>query len=161
MGISMVYFPNDYEKYPVRKNTRMKNFDYTSPNYYFVTVCTWEKKCIFGKPGEETQFGRIAETGIVKISKHYPDVSVEKYVVMPNHIHMILSLKERKTRLDRIVGSYKSYVTNEIHNYRPEITVWQRSFHDHVIRNEQAFQKIWLYIEGNPGNWEKDCFYVK
>ena len=155
----MVYSPYDHEKYPVRKNTRMKNFDYTSPNYYFITVCTWEKKCIFGKPGEENIFGKIAETGIIRISQHYPDVSVEKYVVMPNHIHMILYLKEGKTRLDRIVGSFKSYVSKEIHKQQPEMTVWQRSFHDHVIRNEQVYQKIWLYIESNPVNWDKDCFY--
>ena len=137
----------------------MKDYDYATSNYYFVTVCTCDKQCIFGMTGKLTQWGKIAEQGILCITEHYPDVIVDQYVVMPNHIHAILYLKGGKINLSRVIGSYKSYVSKKIHETEPDKTIWQTSFHDHIIRNENAYRKIWQYIESNPVNWEKDCFY--
>nr|MBQ8244215.1 transposase [Oscillospiraceae bacterium] len=137
----------------------MKTYDYSNPNYYFITICTWEKKCIFGKNTNLNVYGRIAVRGLVKITRHFPSVRVEKFVVMPNHIHAILVLGENAPNLSVVVGQFKSFVSKQIHTIEPKKKVWQASFHDHVVRNQKDFERIWLYIESNPGNWEKDCFF--
>jgi len=150
---------------PNRKSPRIPNYDYSLPNYYFVTICTHNKKCYFGTSSFLNEFGKIAEECILNISKRYPGVLVDKYVIMPNHIHVILIFEERKNNsnsanLSHVIGQYKMSVTKLTHNLNPEITVWQRSFHDHVIRNSHSYEKIWKYIEDNPRKWEEDCFYV-
>ena len=146
---------------PKRKSTRIPKYDYSLPNYYFITVCTHEKKCIFGKPGNLNEYGRCAEAGLLKISEIYPGISLDKYVVMPNHIHAILIVTgtEKEHNIVSAVGQYKMAVTKKVHEKNPDLTVWQRSFHDHIIRNQSGYEKIWMYIENNPLKWEEDCFY--
>lgn len=156
-----MYNPYDFEKYPKRKNPRLKDHDYASENVYFVTICTHEKRCIFWNNGTQNELGNIAEQGIRQINQHYSDIDVRKYVVMPNHVHLIINVHEGKIRLDQAIGTYKAFVSRFIHRDFPEMIVWQKSFHDHIIRNEEEYQKIWLYIEANPMNWGKDCFYDK
>jgi len=156
-----MYSPYDKEKYPERKSPRMQGYDYSTENYYFVTICTDQKKCIFGHPKKLSLFGSYALAGIQEISKHYPDCRVEKFVVMPNHVHVMIYLCGGNTKLENVIGSYKSYVSRKIHRIQPDLKVWQNSFHDHIIRNSKSFQNIWLYIDSNPANWEKDCFYVE
>lgn len=144
-----------------RKNPRITGYDYTSENYYFVTICTDNKRCIFGKPDKLNVFGDIASDFILKISNYYPNVRVDKFVVMPNHIHMILCFSgENKASLSQVVGQYKMAVAKQIHKKENQIAVWQRSFYDHVIRSRDSYEKIWNYIDGNPGKWEEDCFYI-
>ena len=142
-----------------RKSPRILEYDYTAQNYYFVTLCTKDKKCLFGKPDELNVFGEIAKEHILHLPLHYSYVRVDKYVVMPNHIHMILAFDSReKYSLSNVVGLYKSGVTKQIHQAGTSAAVWQRSFHDHVIRNQQDYEKIWRYIHGNPGKWDEDCY---
>ena len=97
---------------------------------------------------------------MMEIKQHYPNVTVDKFVVMPNHVHAILCICNKQTNLSRVIGSYKSFVSKRVHEAEPDKVVWQASFHDHIIRNEKAYQQIWQYIESNPVNWEKDCFYT-
>ncbi|MBP3683945.1 MAG: transposase [Oscillospiraceae bacterium] len=156
-----MYNPYDTEKYPKRKNPRLKGYDYSKTNYYFVTICTHNKQFLFGKIGENTEEKKIAETGILEIPIHYPEVRIEHYAVMPNHVHILLYLSDGKNSMDQIIGKYKAHVTRQIHKIHPDLKIWQDSFHDHIIRDEKGFQKIWLYIDSNPMNWEKDCFYSK
>ena len=80
---------------------------------------------------------------------------------MPNHIHVIVILEGNvgEENLIRLIGQYKMSVTKRIHEIKPEVPVWQRSFHDQVIRNQESYQKIWQYIDDNPRKWEEDCFY--
>ena len=152
-----------YMTYYARKATRIPHYDYSSSNYYFVTICTHNRKCLFGTPDHLNRLGHIVTEQILQISSHYQNVRVDKYVVMPNHVHMILVLQEMKQgpSVSQIIGQLKSGVTRDIHRILPELKVWQRSFHDHIIRNQAGYEKIWLYIEGNPINWSKDCFYVE
>ena len=96
---------------PVRKSPRMSYFDYASSNYYFVTICTHEKKCIFGSSQNRSRYGQIAADSIAQISTHYSYVIVDKYVVMPNHVHMILVIgcenrNEKNPSLEQIIGAY-------------------------------------------------------
>lgn len=150
---------------PKRKSPRIPEYDYGTPNYYFVTICTHEKKCIFGKPGELNGFGKIAESCLLKIPMLYSDILIDKYVIMPNHIHAIIVIrsdpqKSRKTDLSIVLGQYKMTVTKLIRLREPGKKVWQRSFHDHIIRNQRRYEWIWMYIENNPLKWEEDGFYV-
>ena len=150
----------DADRFHSRKHPRLKQYDYSTPNYYFVTICTKDKGCIFGHPNALNPYGEIAKQGILEIEVHFPGVTVDKYVVMPNHIHMILILHGEKTPLFTVVGQYKSHVTRQIRQLDPKRDVWQTSYHDHIIRNQKGYENIWLYIESNPANWEKDCFYT-
>lgn len=150
---------------PVRKPTRIPNYDYSKDNYYFVTICTHEKKCIFGTVREIGRYGKIAADSIDTLSSHYSNVKIDKYVVMPNHIHMIVVIGcnteiSVNPTLSQIIGAYKSEVTRLIHQSALNVQIWQRSFHDHVIRNQRDYERIWNYIHTNPMRWDKDCFYV-
>ena len=103
--------------------------------------------------------GEIAARGFEEITSHFPDATVDKYVIMPNHVHGIIVLRGRSTDLSTVVGQYKSFVSRQIHNLIPDCKVWQASFHDHVIRNQKDYERIWSYIDGNPSRWNEDCFF--
>lgn len=148
------------DRFPKRKSPRIKEYDYSQGNYYFVTICTSQKQRIFGNPMELNKLGKIAEKLLFEIQVHCSNIRIDKHVIMPNHIHVIFEVVEDGADLLNVIGSYKSAVAKEIHKIQPKITVWQRSFHDHVIRNQKSYEKIWNYIEGNPSKWEEDCFYI-
>ena len=149
----------DDDRFPSRKNPRLKDFDYSLPYYYFITVCTWDKECIFGTAKELSPWGNIARACIDEIERHFPGVRVDKSVVMPNHVHMILALRGENPGVPYIVAAYKAAVSRRVHKTAAERKGWQASFHDHVIRNQADYERIWLYIDANPQNWEKDCFF--
>ena len=148
-----------------RKSTRLPGYDYATGNYYFITICTHEKKCLFGSAGK-SKFGKLAEECLLQIPEHFSNVMLDKWVIMPNHIHAIIVLRSNVTdqqlpALSTIVGQYKAAVTKKSHVIAPELQIWQRSFHDHIIRGQQDYAKIWEYIENNPKKWEEDCFYIE
>ena len=146
--------------YYSRKSARIPNYNYASYNYYFVTICTHNRRCIFGNPGSLNIMGKIAKEQILHIPDHYKNILVDHYVVMPNHIHMIIKLESDQYNLNQIIAQYKSGVTRIIRESFSDISVWQRSYHDHIIRNQREYEKIWNYIEGNPLKWNEDCFFV-
>lgn len=140
-----------------RKIVRLPNYDYSSPNAYLITVCTHEKACVFGSTQTLSPEGYLAQQELEAISQHHPQVYVEKYVVMPNHIHAIIRLEtstKENLSVPQIVGLYKAAVSR-----RAEKSLWQRSIYEHVIRNQAKYDKIWNYIENNPRDWELDRFY--
>ena len=150
----------DFQK---RKSPRLTNYSYSSVNYYFITICCHEKHCIFGKPGELNWMGQCAEKNLLMISQLNPDVRIDKYVIMPNHIHVIFDVQNCRDGMDLsvVIGQYKMTVTKKIREKIPNFQVWQRSFHDHIIRDQRSYEKIWNHIEGNPSKWEEDCFYIR
>ena len=113
----------------------MAHYDYATPNHYFVTICTKDKRCIFGTLHRNNVYGDLAEIGLLEIPKHFDKVHIDKYIVMPNHIHAIVILEDGAKELSTIIGQYKAFVTRKIHEIDPGVAVWQVSFHDHVIRN--------------------------
>ena len=151
---------DEYNRFPVRKNPRLKSYDYTSYNYYFVTVCTKDKACIFGSQQRLSPIGRVAEECIEKMADHFLDVRIDKWVVMPNHIHAIIILPGNVISLSTVIGQYKAAVSKKAHIFCPDISIWQSSFHDHVIRNQADYERIWAYIDTNPARWVDDCFYT-
>ena len=149
----------DADRFHSRKNPRLEQFDYRSPNYYFITICTRNKVCLFGEPDACNYYGCVAEEKLKEIPRHFPGVALDQFVVMPNHIHAILILSG-DSNLSSVVGLYKSAVTRELRKENPEIRVWQTSFHDHIIRNQADYERIWNYIHTNPARWMDDCFYT-
>jgi putative transposase len=160
---------------PQRKNIRLKDYDYSKNGAYFITICTknkleflWMKSvgaCI-ARPHSSCQqlssMGMIVENAINKIHEKYYTVSVDKYVIMPNHIHIILILQNGDGRamhaptISIVINQMKGYVTKQI-----GFSIWQKLFHDHIIRSETEYQKIWDYIETNPQKWQDDCYYLE
>ncbi len=165
--------------YPERKPTRLKGYDYSTTGAYFVTVCVKDKKQILGEivGGGDfdapqmmlSYYGRILDRYIVLMDKKYDYISVDKYVIMPNHIHLILNITDDRSRrngsseiaepynneISKFVSLLKRYCNREYGN-----NIWQRSFHDHIIRDEKDYRKIWGYIDSNVQRWDKDCFYI-
>ena len=159
-----------------RKPTRLKNYDYSSDGYYFITICTHKKKMIFsnivgqGLAPAETKlsvFGEIANCELINLEKRYGNIKIDKYVIMPNHIHAIISIHNNAAgaspcpTLSDIICSFKSITTRKCHLINPKQIVWQTSFHDHIIRGEKDYLKIWNYIDTNPQKWNEDCFYIE
>ena len=101
--------PNDNDRFPVRKNPRMKQYDYTSHNYYFTTICTRDKLCLFGSPAKLSPMGEIAADCLRNIPAHFPGVMIDKWVVMPNHIHAIVILPGSTVNLSNVIGQYTVY----------------------------------------------------
>ena len=149
------------DRFHRRKHPRMRHYDYAQPGYYFVTICTKDNKCLFGEPGQLNRLGKLAQQGLAEIEQHTQGVLMDKCVVMPNHIHAIIILSENATELPTVIGQYKSAVTRNIRKISSVTEVWQTSFHDHVIRSEEAYRRIWAYIDTNPVRWKDDCFYVE
>ena len=109
-------------------------------------------------------YGRIAEEHLLRIPLLNPNIQIDKYVIMPNHLHVIFVVNPKENENDMVdlsfvIGQYKMSVTKKIRMKEPGKMVWQRSFHDHVIRNQKRYEMIWQYIENNPLKWEEDCFY--
>ena len=149
------------DRFPVRKHTRIPGYDYATPNYYFITICTHQKRCIFWTKGAMNRFGQIVWDALIRVEEIFPHNRLDSFVVMPNHIHMILVTEPGGADASVVVGSFKSYVTRMIHQDCPEMPVWQTSFHDHVIRSWKQYQKIREYIQTNPMRWNQDCFYTE
>ena len=93
----------DFERFPVRKSPRLPNYDYSTPNYYFITICTNKKKCIFGEPNGLNALGKSAEQAFIEIETHFPGVYVDKFVVMPNHVHGIIVQQNSHAKLSTIM----------------------------------------------------------
>ena len=113
-----------------------------------------------------TDYGRIADKYINQINEFYGYISVDKYVIMPNHVHFILSIENAENGTSRTPSPTNSEISTFVSTFKRfcnkeyGANIWQRSFHDHIIRNQKDYEKIWKYIDGNVLNWEKDCFYI-
>ena len=164
---------NTENNLPTRKPTRLKEFDYSQSGYYFITICTDKRENILsnivgeGFPlPQHTKQGKIVENIILSINQKYPTVSVNKFVIMPNHIHLILILENfgrgnPSPTVSAIIGWLKYCATKQINSHFGTAgnKIFQRSFHDHIIRNEKDYLEIWNYIDTNPQKWKEDCFY--
>ncbi len=157
---------------PKRKQNRLTEYDYSTPNAYFITVCTHNRKNLFWKdvgaiidrPEHTTltNLGTIARQSVEDIPIHYPAVSVDHYVIMPNHIHLLLQINTDADGRSMIAPTISTVVRlmKGTVSKQAGFPVWQKGFYDHVIRNEKDYQDIWNYIEGNPSKWAEDKLYT-
>ena len=161
---------------PKRKNLRLSHYDYSESGYYFITICSHHMKCIFGNISDSnmylTEVGNIIEQSWKQSSKLRQNISLHEFVIMPNHFHAIVEIKEllsnsslltdnRKTKLGDIVKGFKSSVTGSARRLHglDRMIIWQRGYHEHVIRNEESLMKIKEYVINNPLKWELDRYY--
>ena len=157
---------------PKRKQNRLTEYDYSAPNAYFITICTENRKNLFWKDAGMiidrpenvplTNVGTIARQSIAEIPKRYPMISVDHFVIMPNHIHLLLQINTDVNgrsviapTISTVVRLMKGTVSRQA-----GCAVWQKGFYDHVIRNDNDYQDIWNYIDGNPGIWAEDKLYI-
>jgi REP element-mobilizing transposase RayT len=163
--------------YPPRRNLRVPEFDYSQPGAYFVTIVTHDRITFFGQivDGEMVlnEVGKMVERVWIAIPEHFPNVELGEFVIMPNHIHGIISISVEATHasplprvskgpmpgsIGAIIGSFKSAATKRFHEipHNPETQLWQRNYYERFIRNERDYKAIFEYINSNPMNWDKD-----
>jgi len=167
-----------------KKSIRLNGFDYASEGLYFITICVKDKRCLFGfienKQMNFTDIGRKANDFWLEIPEHFPHIELLEFVVMPNHMHGIIEIKNPPLATVRIghvqslhpipqpgpgsiptiIQQYKSAVKRWTNKNERNYFEWQSRFHDHIIRSTEEYCRIADYIEKNPAKWPDDKFYV-
>jgi putative transposase len=152
----------DDTEWKQRRPLRISCFDYASAGVYLVTICTHQRRCCLGEVvGDRviaSALGELIAEGWRAFPESFAGVTLDAFVVMPNHLHGILDLDGTTPSLSRIVGAFKSMTTVAALKSRrlTRSPLWQRSFHDHAIRTEQALDAIREYIANNPLKWHLD-----
>jgi REP element-mobilizing transposase RayT len=169
--------PNNHDKHR-RRSIRLKDYDYSQAGAYFVTICTHKKECVFGNIVDGkmvlNEYGKVVQEEWYRSAKIRCEVELDAFVVMPNHIHGIVTivgaqglaplqhghppLQRRLRSLSTFITGFKSAATRRINNLRgsPYMAVWQRNYYEHVIRNEDDLSEIREYIVNNPLKWDLD-----
>ncbi|MBR7132017.1 MAG: transposase [Clostridia bacterium] len=161
---------------PKRKQTRLGNFDYGQNGAYFITICTQNRERILSDiiVGEGfplprlTAKGKIAENLILAVNEKFHNVKIDNYIIMPDHIHIIIQIQNgignpngrgdpspTVVTVGNVVGWLKYSITKQINEAYGMAgnKIFQRSYHDHIIRNQQDYNEVWEYIENNPAKW--------
>lgn len=155
-----------------RKQNRLAQYDYGREGCYFVTLCTQNRARLFEI--EDTvgnglcavpstrQSNKIIHKGIKETQNKFENIKIDKYVIMPDHIHLIVTIEERHIgrSLPDVMMFLKTMTTNEyMRGVKAGILpafekkLWQKSYYDHVIRNQQDYNEVWEYVENNPNKW--------
>ena len=156
---------------PNRKPNRIAGYDYSQSGAYFITICTQDRKKILSRisvgtplPGcpqepcvELLWHGEVADKYIRQVDAFYEHLSIDQYVIMPDHIHLLITIHDghpercvptRTSEIARFVGTFKRFCNKEYGS-----NIWQSRYYDHVIRNQQDYNEVWEYIENNPTKW--------
>ena len=165
----------------VRKANRLRNYDYSQNGAYFVTICVKGRHELLGTIDvgdgvldvpciQLSEYGNITKKHIDAIGCHYGHVAIQESIIMPNHIHMIISINRENgtsrtpsptqnranATLPSLISTLKRFVHSECGS-----SLFQRSYHDHIIRNDDEYLRIAEYIKNNPATWQEDCFCRK
>ena len=165
-----------------RKSIRLQGYDYSQAGLYFITLCTHDRRPLFGEIVDRTMVlntaGRIVEKCWCAIPDHFPRVTLDEFVVMPNHVHGIITVGANNhlplqsneiyrplqhgtfRTIGSIVWGFKIGVTQWFRANTDIHAVWQRNYYEHIIRNEGAYLKIAECIQANPQRWEEDTYHV-
>ncbi len=158
-----------------RRSIRLKGYDYTQPGTYFVTLCTRDRKFLFGDIVNGAMClndaGRLIADAWKWLSIQYPYVMLDEYVVMPNHLHGIIVIADhrrggsrtaptpiRRKPLGGLIGAFKTTAAKHVNRIRntPNQPIWQRNYYERVIRNENELDRVREYIISNPARWAFD-----
>jgi REP element-mobilizing transposase RayT len=162
---------------PVRKHPRLKGYDYSKAGAYFITFCVKDKHEMLGQIAvgrgildaplvELSEHGKVLMGAIEFMNNNNNELTIEKYVIMPNHVHLIVLINDlsngasgmpRPTNalIPKLVSSIKRFS-----NKQAGFNMWQRSFHDHIIRDDKEYLRIWQYIDQNPARWSEDDYFI-
>jgi REP element-mobilizing transposase RayT len=151
-----------------RKRNRKNGFDYTTNAIYFLTVCCANRNSYFGSiENDEMQlneYGKVAEQQIEWLVQRYSYMVMHHFVVMPNHVHLLIEIAEQEVEhtllkiksVSQLVGAFKTTTSKIIHRMGNVEFYWQRSFHDHIVRTSESYNRIYDYISDNPRRWNDD-----
>ena len=178
----------DMKSLPKRKSIRKPGYDYTRAGAYFVTICTYQRQHLFGRVIDDavmlSELGQVVATEWQKTPTIRAEVALDEWVIMPNHFHALLwlstvageestgppldeqgtgsraPLRRESRSLGSCVAGFKAAVTRQINLLRntPGMSVWQRNYYDHIVRNEMALNAIRAYIRDNPRRWSQDRY---
>jgi REP element-mobilizing transposase RayT len=171
-----------------RQSVRLKGWNYNSEASYFITICTQSRECYFGhiQNGKIilSEIGKIVEQEWKKTAEIRPDMnlSLKCFVIMPNHFHAILTIKQNlfnqstnhenngSLYYKNQFGPQSKNVASIIRGFKASVTInarlinsnfaWQQRFYDHIIKNEVSFKRIQEYIQNNPKRWKEDKFFI-
>lgn len=182
-----------YNRQKQRQSIRLKRYDYSSPGAYCITICIQNRACLLGEIHrgvvQLSDAGRMVQQAWLQLPERFPQIALDAFVIMPNHIHGILVLTnpvgaslvgdqnggraptrdaptESRPILGEVVGAFKSITTHEYaiavhhHNWEPfDKRLWQRNYYEHIVRSEERLQTLREYILNNPTSWELDQLY--
>ena len=172
----MSLFKNKYRI----ESIRLPEYDYSLPGYYFINICTKNRENLFGEIKNNkmnlSAFGHLVKRQWRQISKIRKNIVSDAFIIIPNHIHGILTIveaihelplqgssprgwaKRRQMMLSKIIGQFKMQTAKQINQFKntPGLPVWQRNYYEHIIRNESELNRIRVYIKNNPANWHND-----
>ena len=168
------------ESLPVRKALRMSHYDYNTPGAYFLTFCTHNRKPFLSRivwaiqespEPQLTVCGKIVEEIIQNLPDHL-HVTVDSFVIMPNHVHLIAVISEEdmlraihesplrsRSIISKLIGYIKMNASKTIRQQYGDVAVWQRGYYDHAIRNREDYAALAEYIQTNPLRWKLDKLY--
>ncbi len=171
------------QSHPNRSTLRLREFDYTTPGAYFITICTFRKACVLGQVIDDHAFlsatGSMVASTWSDLPNCCPGVQTDAFIVMPNHIHGIIVLNGNHHTsppadgqawepaptfgLPDIIHRFKSLTTHQFaplahdRDHRPVRShLWQRNYYEHVIRDDSGLQRIREYVANNPLSWALD-----
>lgn len=171
---------NSNAKKQNRKIIRLKDYDYSFPGWYYITICTKNFNSWFGKVKngsvEYNWLGKIAQKYFLEIPDHFKNTEIDEFIIMPNHLHGIIIINDNvvgkrdrvslrgfgnigKDSLSLIVNQYKGSVTRFARKNDYKEFSWQPRFYEHIIRNDNDLHRIRTYIRNNPLKWELDEYY--
>ena len=171
---------NPRHSLPNRRSLRLQGYDYRSSGAYFVTICTVEKRPLFGRVRQGrvqlNELGHLVDDCWKQIERVRRGVAIDAYIVMPNHVHGVLLFHTEDAAakvsaaacelaagsLGAVLGQYKSIVTkrSQFLQSPPTRPIWQRNYYDHIIRSAASLEKIRQYIVENPVRWMDDVLYT-
>jgi putative transposase len=160
-----------------RRSLRLQGYDYAQAGAYFLTICTQNRKCMFGNVEQGrmrlNDAGELAVATWSNMSERFPEIDLDMFVVMPNHLHAIIVLSDTGSAVGAaissaptigdVVGAFKSSFTVQfIDGVKKkrwpafDRRVWQRNYYEHIIRDERDLDRVRRYIDENPAAWEFD-----
>ena len=177
----MINKPNDNPGLHHRRSIRLPGYNYSQNNAYFITLCTQNRKPIFGEIIDDkmvlNKSGTIAEQYWLEIPDHFPKVILDEFIIMPNHIHGILFIRNRvgvqnleplqnrfqhiiPDSIGSIIRGFKIGLTKWFRQNTRKQKIWQRNFYEHIVRTDDELNEVREYIQNNQIDWEKDENYV-
>lgn len=178
----MLYHPGKHH----HRSIRLSGYNYSEEGWYFVTICVQDRECLFGKIHDNkmifNRYGLIVEMEWIRTAQLRKNVYLDEYVIMPNHFHGIIVLHDNHDgrgtmhrastfeqfgkpvpgSIPTLIRSFKSAVTKNINKIRNTsgLSIWQRNYWEHVIRDENDLNRIRTYIHENPLKWTEDKYYT-
>ena len=170
------------DKLPSRKSNRLEDYNYATFGSYFLTICSFQRKPMFGYVKDSKMYlndaGRIVEEEWLRSKEIRKELTFGEYCIMPNHFHCIVNLwkhddynlkdkeelgKPKGKNIPSLMRGFKSSVTRELRIFykNPNMEVWQRGYHDHIIKHENVYNRISEYIRTNPKCWYNDKLFKR